>query len=345
MITLKDVARESGVSPGTVSDILNGRTGVKYGRATVAKVKGAAERIGYRRDRAASALRGGKSRTAGILVPDLANPFYVSIMTRVMARLRAEGYAVLVEECQPTVDPSMEADSIRDLTAGRIDGLFALTIHSHAHGELFRSLREDGIAVIAAGAEMGIDTFAIDFRPGLRDLARAAIQMGHRSFVFVGDCPWDLKPGERYEELRNHFSESGVLDHSPTTIPCDQNTEAARVAFSRYWRGGSSGERPTLAVAINDQLALGVLRACRDLRLTVPGDLSVVGFDNTPQGAASYLALTSIGASLSTVADRCSNLLLSRMSGRTDGGPRSMIFEAELNLRETLGAPLPKLLS
>lgn len=346
MITLKDVAREAGVSPGTASDILNARKGVKYGNATVERVRATAASLGYRRDRVASALRRGSSRTVGVLVPNLGNSFYTAFLTRVMTRFRLEDYAVVIEECPPDPDPAVEREALLSLNSGKIDGLLAFTIHGSAHTELLRDLVADGLSVLVTEegeTPGGVDGFSIDYSGGVQELVREAVGFGHREIVFVGDCPWDFRPGIRHDLLTAGLADLGVAAQPRRVLHCDHSAEAARESFTRFLGECSPDSRPTLAVAINDNLALGVVRACWDAGLVVPDDLSVVGFDDTPFGALWPRGLTSVGAPLSDLADRCSNLLLARMGGLDQSPPKHLRFRSRLVLRETLSVcPSPQ---
>jgi DNA-binding LacI/PurR family transcriptional regulator len=121
------------------------------------------------------------------------------------------------------------------------------------------------------------------------------------------------------------------------TVFCEGNGPGAREAFRGAWESGrGSPDRPTCALAASEPIALGVARACRDLRLGIPGGLGLASLERSPLGGLWPTALTGLGVDPVGFADRCANLLLSRMSGRDEEGPKALRFEAELFLGETL---------
>lgn len=342
MVTLKDIAYKAGLSPGTVSDILNGRSGVKYSQETVARVHQVAQAVGYRRDRAASALRQGRSMTVGMLAPDLLNPFYATLLKRFMVRLRADGYSIIVQECEVSSDPVAEREALLDLCAHRIDGLFALTMHGAAHRELLTGMAESGISVLTTGLEAParrLDLLEIDIQPGLEQLVTTLHGYGHRHFVFIGASPQSQDGGPLWQTLSPRLEAQRLHGEPAVILRCEQTPEDAHRVCLNYLETYSQKARATALIVINDYLSLGVLRACRDRGLVVPRDLSVAAFDNTPQAALWPCALSSVGVNLNHAADRLSNLLVNRMRGLNAKGKR-VRFQADFHQRESTG-PAP----
>jgi len=333
MTTLKDIAEKTGFSLGTVSDILNERGGVKYGAATVSKVRETAGTLGYQKNRAASTLRLGKSRTIGVLVPDLADPFYSSILKRVMARLRGEGFGTLIEECIPGCGSETEREIILGLGAYRIDGLLALLPSVDLH-DAYRPLCKQGVKVLAMGqgGSPGFDSLRIETRPGLRDLVSAARQFGHRRLLFVNGGG-DDEPGRI---LREEWEKGAMDDDSMTEIRCESSPEAGREVL-RSMINRYPDRPPSILVASSDSLAFGLARACKEIGLAIPSAVSVVSLGNTALAAHWPTALTSVGVAVEALADRCANRVLSRIRERAPAGPGSLVFEADLVLRESLG--------
>lgn len=336
------MAHECGLSRSTVSDILNDRKGVCYGKDTIRNVRETAERLGYQTDRLASALRKGKSLSVGVMVPDLANPFYGSFLQRFMARLKTEKYSVLVEECLPIPDPDGEEKVMRNLALHRIDGLLAICTHGSNHKKYVNKLQENGTAVLVMASEAfeGLaDSLDVDYSSGATRLAKTLYRFGHRKILFVRDRPWDEKYLSRVQPLLDYYSEKGLPESVFTTLDCDSNPESSYRNFKNYLSCIGSKDRPDCIVVINDYLAMGVMRASLDSGLRLPQDISVVSFDNSPVGQMLSCGLTSVGPSVQQVADRASNLILHRMAnfGRKEKG-KQLTFPAELYIRESLAA-------
>jgi len=339
VITLKDIAQEVGLSRSTVSDILNERQGVCYGETTIQKVRETAQKMGYQTDPLARALRKGKSYSVGVLVPDLANPFYASFLQRFMARLRAEKYSVLIEECVPVPAPDEEGSVLKNLAIHRVDGLLAFSTRSHQYLRLLQGLQKGGAAVLIMGSGppqgMG-DSLEIDFSQGALRLAKTIYRYGHRHLVVVRDRPWDTSYLSRLDPIFQYYRDKQIQRENIFTLDCDQNPESSYRNFLGLLSNCGEDNRPTCAVVANDFLATGVIRACIDFGLHVPRDISVVSYDNSPQGQMSSCGLTSVGPSIKQIADRASNLMLHRMTAPDQVEGKHLLFTAELFIRDSL---------
>ncbi len=338
MVTQKDIAQEAGLSVGTVSDILNRRQGVQYGEDTVQRVREVSEKLGYRRDRLASALRRGKSFTVGVAVPDLADPYTAALLKRFMMRLRAEGFEIVVAELEPQAGDEEWAKTIQDLAAMRIDGLFIFQPDSE-NESLGKALALSPIAVITHGFVLdNADAVTIDFEPAIRKLAERMAALGHRRVLLVDDSPRPDEPGPRLRLVREQLYRAGLQGDDILLLPTPPGPEAAHDAMEHYLDTTAPEQWPTAIVAANDFLAIGVMRACTEQRLAIPGDISFVAFDNTTLGGLLQCGLTSIGVNINQVADRISNRLVSRLrASKALSKPLRLSFEADLVLRESLG--------
>lgn len=334
MATVHDVARDAGVSISTVSRSFDPRS--KISPATRARVLAAAEQLGYKPHPVARGLRTGRTHAVGLLVPDLGNPFFAAITKAVQAGARAEGYEVFVADSDE--DPDAEPELIRALSV-RTDGLLVASPRADA-----ATLREalDGVtavllnrelppvppqdsADVAGSAPAAVDTAAQD--------APAAV---------VPDIPAvTLDDADGVAQILGHLSALGHRAVGIAAGPTASWSGARRVAglhaaaerwgvrlvglgeFRPHFAGGVQAADHAIAsgvtavVVFNDLMALGALDRLRQRGVDVPGEISVVGYDDVPLATLVTPALTTVRVPLDRLGRRAVDLLLARLTGTT----------------------------
>ncbi|MBO0609302.1 LacI family DNA-binding transcriptional regulator [Myceligenerans salitolerans] len=317
MATVHDVARDAGVSISTVSRSFDPRS--KISPATRARVLAAAERLGYRPHPVARGLRTGRTHAVGLLVPDLENPFFAAITKAVQARARAEGYEVFVADSDE--DPDAEPPLIRALAA-RTDGLLvaspradAATLREALGGVtavlLNRELptvpeRADGVATTAPA----IPAVTLDDADGVAQILGHLSSLGHRAVGVAAGPIASWSGARRVAGLHAAAGRWGVrlVELGEFRPHFAGGTQAADHALA-------SGV--TAAVVFNDLMALGVLDRLRQRGVDVPGEMSVVGYDDVPLATLVTPALTTVRVPLDRLGGRAVDLLLARLSGAT----------------------------
>ncbi len=304
MVTVRDVASVSGVSISTVSRALSEPT--RVASATRDRVLAAARELGYEPNRAASGLRSGRTATLGVVVPDLENPYFASVAKGVQARAREHGYGVFVVDVEE--DATREADEVRTLLAqtdgvvvasprGTDDELVALVDRAPRGRAVLVNRRIEGVPSVTADDVAG----AVRALGHLRAL-------GHRRVAYVGGPPMSWSDRMRREGLRR----AAAADGEPTEI-------VDLGAFRPHVQGGYSaadlatGAGATAVVAYNDLVALGVEQRLRERGIAVPGQVSVVGFDDTFVATLASPPLTSVGTDLRAVGGAAVDLLVERL--------------------------------
>lgn len=318
MATHREIAKLAGCGTGTVSDILAEREGKRYTDDMRERVRAAALELGYSPNRLARGLIHGRTNTVGLILPDLANPFYATIAKSVSAPLRAEGYSLILEEAPVAETPAVEAAALDVLAGFRVDGIVAMPVHPAAHEKFFRDQARRGMAasILGGGGLTGdfpADLVGLDLGPGIREAVGLLAADGRRRFAYLGSLPWAHVPGTRFETIRTTLRELDLSAPDVVAIPCEHHPAAAAAAFARFFNKTPARKRPAALFVINDDLAIAALRAALDLGLRVPDDLAVVSFDNTPLGASLPLALSSIGGDLFVLANSLSASLLRRL--------------------------------
>lgn len=338
VITIRDVAQAAGVSLSTVSRALNGGKNVS---ARVARdVAAAADRLGYQPDFLARSLRTRTSGMVGCLVSDSSNPLNASIVHAAEARLRAAGYLLVV--ANTASDPARERAAAAEFRGRRTDGMLVAP-GSKANEQTWRELVRAGTPVVILDRDPPADAggshwpaVQVDHRGGARAATRYLIGLGHRRLALLtGDA--GMRPSrERIAGFREVFAETGV-----DPAGAEVRIQASPMDFAQgdtlaMLRGK---ERPTAIIALGTRILAGVLRAARDLKLSVPADLSVVSVGDTDLAAVHTPAITALRWSLEDVGRAAAELLLQRLRGEAGGAQSSALLPVDLVLRESCAPP------
>ena len=326
MVTVRDVASASGVSISTVSRALSEPT--RVASATRDRVLAAARELGYEPNRAASGLRSGRTATLGVVVPDLENPYFASVAKGVQARAREHGYGVFVVDVEE--DASRETDEVRTLLAqtdgvvlasprGTDDEVVALVARAPGGRAVLVNRRIEGVPSVTADDVTG----AVRALGHLRAL-------GHRRVAYVGGPPTSWSDRMRREGLRR-----AAEDGEPVQI-VDLGASRPHVQGGYSAADLATGAGATAVVAYNDLVALGVEQRLRERGIAVPGQMSVVGFDDTFVATLASPPLTSVGTDLRAVGAAAVDLLVERL-GDPDAPVTHVVRPTELVVRASTG--------
>jgi LacI family transcriptional regulator len=272
-MSLQDVARKARVSPATVSRVLNNIGVVKS--STRARVLKAIEELKYYPNVHARALAGGVSRTLGLIVSNLENPFFLDIFRVLEQEAHAHGYEVLVANTD--YDSQWLNSSVRVMLGRRVAGL-ALVV-SEIDPSILDELEERKIRTVVydvGSPRRGILSIKSNYRKGIERVSEYLRSLGHKKFAFVGHhmALGPLSDRKRtFVEVMQRYSP----DLQFHTVADSDSYAGARRALQQLF---ASKFRPTAILCINDFMAVGVLRQLRDMGIDVPGEISVTGFDN-----------------------------------------------------------------
>ncbi len=315
-VTIKDVAREVGVHPSTVSRALDPARRDRLGEPVVRRVLEAAERLGYRPDVTAASLRSGRSKLIGIVVPDIANPVFSPIISGLERALASRGYALIVADQRP--DRADGNDIVRMLIARRVDGL-VLANAALKDDAVERCLQAQLPVVLVNRAEgqARVPSVVSDDMAGITLAVDHLIASGHRRIVHVAG-PQSLSTGMLRRRGFVAAMRAAGLD------PDEDDIEEA-AAFTR--EAGLPAARSLLArrpdatavVAANDLLALGVYEALREQGRRCPEDVSVVGHNDMPLVDLVNPPLSTVRISHHEMGERTGELLLDLITGARQG--------------------------
>lgn len=329
-----DVARLAGVSRATVSYVLNQQENgkVPISKETRQRVLEAAATLGYEPDARAQSLRSGTTRTIGLLIPDLQNPHFWQIINGVNQQARSSGYELLLSSSD--LDREREENSLKALARRRVDGLILLVAFTSLSEEKLEELAARRLPIVIIGCrDGGFDCIGSNYYDGARKVMAHLIALGHQRIAFVHGVANISAGQDRLLAYEQGLQEAGLPYEEGLTEHCGPSIEDGYNAAMRLL---NRAPRPTAIIAINDLLALGVLRAANDMGLDVPRDLSVVGYDDSFM--ANYLCprLTTVHTQAEAIGQGAVKLLLGRLQN-PELPPQSVELPTRLIIRESTG--------
>jgi LacI family transcriptional regulator len=328
--TVRDVAREAGVSASTVSRALHTRG---YASPDVRdRVRSAADRIGYVLDHNARNLRRRTSTSVGVLVSDLRNPFYADLAAGIEEVLRAEGYQmVLVND---NGDPAEEMRAAEMLVAMRVPGVIATPVTSDCP----RILRDNGVHVVCADRELGRpggDAVLSDNLAGSRQLTEHLIALGHtRIGLLIDETRWSTGAGRLAGFQAAHEAAGLPLDES-LVVHTSFDAEAAR----RTTRALLDSRPVTAIVSANNMLAEGALTELKRRRWRIPQRISLAAYDDVPWMSLVQPALTTVDQHAIEMGRGCARLLIARIREQLPTRRRVVRVRPTLVVRGSTGPP------
>jgi LacI family transcriptional regulator len=335
--TIRDVAARAGVSIATASNVVNGNRPV--GDASRRKVLEAIGDLGYQVDRAASALRGSSTRLVGMVVPDITNVFFASLAHGVEALAERDGYDLML--VSTSEDVAVERRRVAALVARRIDGLIAVPATDSSMSALSSgALRLPPIVLLDRGAESpGFDTVRADCEAGGYDAARHLIGLGHRDIAILTHSEHLKNIGERIAGCRRALREAG-LEGGDRVFCGGNDLESLRGAIEMEI---DRPDRPTAIFALTNICALAAIKAARGLGLDIPGDISIVGFDDFDWMLALRPYLTTVAQPIDGFVEAGWRLLMRRLGGNVAEAVERVQLPCALKVRESTGPARPRL--
>ena len=333
MATIHDVAQSAGVSPTTVSRYLNNR--IELPAPTAARIDAAIAELDYRPNLLAKRLSTGRSEAIGLVTPEIGNPFFAELAAAVEDEAERHGYAVFMSSTRG--DVSREIASLRRLADRHVDGLILMTDHAD-DGTLRRLITSARQVVLVDEDIPGVSVprvFAENETGGYL-ATRHLIEHGHRSIAMITGAAGVMSVEERRSGFLRAMNEAGLTVPDRHLLLGSYSREFGR----RATRALLQSSPPTAIVAASDYIAVGVLQALRDAGLSVPGDMSLVGFDDMPFAELIDPALTTIRQPIAAMGRLGFQALLALIDGQST--PQTTRLPVELIVRRSVAPPRTK---
>ncbi|ASR56902.1 LacI family DNA-binding transcriptional regulator [Cellulomonas sp. PSBB021] len=332
-VTLSDVAREAGVSLATASRAINGSPTRTVGPELRARVLAAAERLRYSPDANAQAMARGRTTSVGLVVHDIADPYFSTIARGVAHAAGRAGLQVILASTEQ--DPSREVDIVGLLRRQRARAIVIAGSRYDDEGAttalrdaLDGYMTSGGAAAVIGQPVLGTDAVHIANVEGARALARAVHERGYRDVAVLGGPTNHLTARERRDAFTAELAALGAPVPDERVLVGRFDHEGGGRAMTHLLE---SGERPQLVFAVNDVMALGALAAVRAAGLVVPDDLALAGFDDITTLRDVVPGLTTVRIPLEDVGAEAMRLVLE--AGH--GAPRVVEVPTHVVLRES----------
>jgi LacI family transcriptional regulator len=328
--TIIDVARLAGVSTTTVSHFINGTRYVSDDLRD--RVEKAIAELGYRPNSLARGLRKGESKTIGLIVPDNSNPFFAEILRSIENIGYSNGYSVIL--CNSDGDIAKEVAYTDLLFAKQVDGIVFITTNNSC--EHLQQLSDNGIPIIVIDRDIplkGTDVLLVDNFQGGYEATRYLIGLGHTRIACITGPSLLTPSAERVNGYKKALAQAGIAENPDWIVAGDFQFEGGENGIEKLM---NLENRPTAVFACNDLMALGVLRGIRKARLSVPRDLSLIGFDDIPLASVVSPALTTISQPIQKISELAIELLINRLKNNGKGfEEKRIVFPTELVVRES----------
>ncbi|WP_371667802.1 LacI family DNA-binding transcriptional regulator [Streptomyces sp. NBC_00289] len=331
---MDDVARLAGVSKQTVSRVLNDHPSVRA--ETRAAVLEAMSSLGYRPSRSARSLASGRTRMLGVISFDAARYGPAAILTAINTAAQEAGYLVS-SIALDTADHDTVVAAVDRLSAEGADGVIAIAPQLWVGRALADTRLDTPLVVLENGLDDSAALAALvtgDSRIGARKATEHLLALGHRTVRHLaGPTGW-TSADQRLTSWRSTLEAAGAQVHEPLVGDWS--------ADSGYELGRRLARNPevTAVFASNDQMALGVLHALHEAGRSVPGDVSVVGYDDIPEAAHLLPPLTTVRTDFAEIGTRSLRLLLDRIDGPAEAPRAESLIPVELVVRGSSG-PAP----
>jgi len=333
-VTQRDIAQLVGVSRSTVSRVLNNdlEGGINIPAETRQRILAAARVLGYAPHAVARSLRSGLTSVIGILIPDCRNPHFWAIFRGAEAAAREHGYHVLVTISN--LELNRERQCLEALAQQRMDGLILVLTHAVILARELEDLRQQvGPIVTLHGSLPGKDALMHGYAEGMAQAMAHLLELGHERIAFIHGVANPTLGTERLGGYLKAMKEAGLPTPEEYVVQCGGTVEEGLEVARRLL---DLQPRPTAIVGVNDLMAIATLQAAAERGLSVPGDLSVVGFDDIE--LAKYLVppLTTVGIDAELIGRQAVDLLFQRLV-EPQRPAQTIVVPAHLIVRKSTG--------
>ena len=332
-LTMKDLAAELGLSISVVSRVLNGKANeYRISEATQALVHEAAEKNGFTVNQLARSLRLQKTSTIGLLIPDISNSFFSMIARAVENAARRRGYSIIL--CDTENDTLVEKQAMALLHDRAVDGLIVAPVSDDA--QHIQALYKKGLPIVLVDRffdDLVIPYVTSNNFQGAYDGTEHLIREGHQAIGFIQGIP-NSKPNlERLRGFTKALDDNGIALNDAwiegRKFEEQDGYESACTLLQR-------STPPTALFATSSVGALGVMRACLELNLHIPDDVSLIGFDEYPYAPLLAPPLTTIAQSTQSIGETASHLLLNWLISGEQPSDAAKILDTQLVVRDSV---------
>jgi LacI family transcriptional regulator len=334
-LTIKDVAKEAGVSFATASRVLG-----NYGYVSQDKyqrVMEAAEKLGYRTHSLAKSMVTGTTKTIGLVVGDIENPFFAGLASWINSTMSLEGYTMMVYTTDENSDE--EARGVYTMIEKRVDGIIIAPASTRTYNHI-QAAKNAGIGVVTIDRqipELELDAVVVNNSDGAFEAVNSLIQLGHQRIGFISDSLDISSNLERLDGYKRALETAGIpildslIETTGFTILDGYRKAVASLRNKNH---------PTAIFAANNFIMTGLLLSARDMGIQIPSQISVIGFDDMEWYKLSTPTISVVAQPLKQIGQTAARLLLKRMLNKDRiQRPEVVSCSTQLILRESTAPP------
>jgi len=332
------LARHLGLSRWTISRVINGHSGVSV--ETARRVTEAMKELDFVPNVMARGLRGARTGMIGVCFQGFDIPIFVQKMAVLQRALRAAGYRALIEMTER--DPELEREVVHHFSAVRVEGVVLVggpTLGDPAGVIGLLQDRQIPAVVIDPGFPVSIPAVEVDRCAGMKAVLTHLLGLGHERFALIGVDRSMVYGASRWSGVESIIEDRGLSMEEQFIVLAEPGGDGMNYDYGRRLaeRFLDTDDRPTAIVALNDQVAIGAMARLRESALMVPGEISVVGFDNLEVSAHVSPGLTTVDQGVVNLMETAVSVLTRQLEGREDFGSAPVLIRPDLVIRGSTG--------
>jgi len=332
MVSIKDIAKSVGVSTATVSIALNHKPGIS--QEIREEILAKAKEMGYVVNGLARGMKTSKTFTIGVLVSDIMNPFFSEVISAIERVLYAKKYNLMI--CNVGENPQKEVEYLELLISKKVDGLIVAPAAEGQNSSVYKKLVRHGMKIVLFDRlvdSVNCDSVVIDNRAATYEAVKYLKDRGHLKIGAIYGIENSYTGYERLSGFKEAIKTFGLEYHKEwikSGFFREEDSYKKSIEILRM------NHRPTAMVAMNNFTTLGLMKAIRDLKLKVPNDISIIGFDDAEWMQVSSPLITTIIQPADAIGMTSATLLLDAIENESMHKPRHIVLKAKLAERESV---------
>lgn len=332
--TLKDIARETGLSIATVSKYING---IKLKEANSLAIEAAIKKLDYSVNEYARGLKINKSKTIGIIIPELSNIFITHIITKIEEILRKSGYSAIVCDCQS--DEELECEAVEFLLHKRVDGIINMPICMDGR-HLEAAIKKDVPIVLIdrqiQNFDEKVDCVLINNEEASENATNYMLEKGHKNIgIIIG--PKEVFTSKlRLSGYKNALSINNISYDDKMAVYADYTVQGGYEALKKLWE---TDKKITSVFVTNYEMTLGAIIYANEIGIKIPEELSFIGFDNMELSKVINPRLTIVSQPLEEIGEQTANIILQRLEKTCDEKALRVILSSNLIKGKSVSSP------
>lgn len=327
--TIKDIANRTGLGLATISSYLNGGNVREKNRQ---KIEAAIKELNFEVNEVARGLKTNRTHTIGVVIPELNNIFCTEIITGMEDILRKKGYATIVCDCR--TDKKLEREAVEFLYRKRVDGIINMPVDSTgAHLKQFEIAKKPIVIIDRKLPQIACDSVLVDNRDAAKKAVDILINNGHRHIGLITGPEEIYTAKERYNGYETALSEAGIQIDPGLVVHSDYTIRGAVSGVEKLL---DAHPEVTALFAANYEMTMGTMIVLNERGISIPEQMSVIGFDNREFARALHPTLTIITQPTEAIAAQVAETILDRLEQGEQTAPKELYLKTEVMIGKSV---------